>query len=345
MSTIRTILEDRQKLGIKDVVFIADRGYPSEENLAVLVQAGIPFLMCAKTGSAPVAQLLKNVEFDKDGFPTNMCYDEKRRLYCMQVDVPEYKATLADGTEVEMNGLKANLFLNPRRRADEIGALKRKILDKQSSLDWKIAEEFVPKDIKAFNALYQYFKVAWRTSEDGKPSGIGYSPNSTKSEKELSQCGFFSSIMFKMDLGAEEALDVYKSRDEHEKNFDQLKNQMLCYNQKSSNEDSRNCKAFISFVGLITISAVRQAWKEKMRDRFDSLLDMLDELESIRFSEYTDGTSHMTTFTVRQVEICDACKVKVPKECMSASIRKAKQRAGKPKNRDRNSKSKMINIV
>lgn len=162
--------------------------------------------------------------------------------------------------------------------------------------------------------------------------------NARKVNKERSLCDFFSSIMYKLEIDGAKALEIYKSRDGHEKNFDQLKNQMLNYVQRNSSEDGRNGRSFISFVGLIAISTVRHAWKENMQDRFESSLDMLDELESIRFSEYTDGTTHMSSFTAKQVEICGACTVKVPVECMPSTVRKAKERKENPRKRGRKPK-------
>lgn len=334
ISTVRTILSDLLALGIKDVVFIADRGYPSEENLAALVEASLPFLMCSKVGCEPVSPLLTNVEFDEDGIPVNMSYDQKRKLYYLQVDIPAYKGKLADGTEVNMEGLKANLFLNLRRRADELGTLKRKIQEERLLLEKAVEEALIPADIKKYNALFDYFKVEYKVEEE-KPIGIVFTLCERKVKKERSTCGFFSSVMYKMDIDGAQALEIYKSRDEHEKNFDQLKNQMLYYNQRNSSEEGRNGRSFISFVGLIAISSVRHAWKEKMQDQYESSLDMLDELESIRYSEYTDGTTHMSSFTGKQVDICDACGVDVPKECMPATYRKAKERKEHPKKRGR----------
>lgn len=342
ISTIRTILSDLLALGIEDVVFIADRGYPSEENLAALVQAELPFLMCARAGCEPIVSRLYNVEFDEDGVPVNMGFDRKRRLYYLQVEIPAYKGQLADGTEVSMEGLKANLFLNLRRRADELGILKRKIQEEKSILEKAVANNLVPEDIKKYNAMFDYFKVEHKVDALKKPDGLVFAQCEKKIQKERAQCGFFASVMFKMDVDGAKALEIYKSRDEHEKNFDQLKNQMLYYNQRNSSEDGRNGRSFISFVGLIAVSAVRHAWREKMQDRFSSSLDMLDELESIRFSEYTDGRTHMSSFNAKQVEICDACNVNVPKECMPLSIRKAKERKENPKSPGR--KPKVVTV-
>ena len=136
------------------------------------------------------------------------------------------------------------------------------------------------------------------------------------------KAGFFSYFIYKLDLNCIEALERYKSRDEHEKSFDILKNRMGFYVQRASNEESKEGMSFIAFVGLIIISVLRASWKENLQDKYQSCLDMLDEMESIRLSEYEDGTSHMTTFTMKQVEISRRCGIEPPYECLPQSLKK-----------------------
>ena len=58
-----------------------------------------------------------------------------------------------------------------------------------------------------------------------------------------------------------------------------------------------------------------------MSDDYASTLDMLDEMEPIRFSEYTDGNTHMTSFTTKQVTISRACNIEPPLECIPKTMR------------------------
>ena len=321
MSTIRTILADLEALEIKDVVFITDRGYSSGENISAMVSAGLPFIVCSKTCTAPVVDCLLGIRYDSDGIPVNMEFDQKQRLYYTQVEIPEYTGKLYDGTTVRTRKLKANLFLNPRNRVDELGALKISIEQERSELDQAIKEGYVPKSIKKYNAMFDYFKVILTTGPDGRPAGIRYIECAEKIEKEKAICGYFSSLMYRLDLSAYEALCTYKARDEHEKNFDQMKNQMHFRVQRSSTEDSKNGMSFILFVGLIPISRLRNTWRTSMCDDYDTTLDMLDEMEPIRLSEYTNGTVHMTSFTTKQVLISRACNVEPPQECIPKYMR------------------------
>ena len=90
-----------------------------------------------------------------------------------------------------------------------------------------------------------------------------------------------------------------------------MKNQMQFKVQRNSGQDGKDGRFFILFVGLIVISVLREAWKasNEMQRSYVSTYDMLDEMESIRMSRYADGSSHITTFTSRQVEIAKVCGV------------------------------------
>ena len=321
MSTIRTILADLKALGIKDVEFITDRGYTSTENIAAMVSAGLSFVICSKTCTFPVVEQLENLKYDDGGLPLDMEFDPKQKLYYAQADIPPFTAKLSDGTSVRIGKLKANLFLNPRNRIDELGILKQNIKKERDELDEAIGKGFIPTSIKKYNALFDYFKVTLKLDNEKKPIGIQYVECADKIKKERSICGFFSSLMYRMNLTPSMALQTYRERDEHEKNFDQMKNQMHFRIQRCSTEDGKNGMSFILFVGLIPISKLRHVWRDSMSDDYISTLDMLDEMEPIRYSEYTNGSTHMTGFTMKQVTISRACNVEPPFECIPKSMR------------------------
>lgn len=323
MSTIRTILSDLNAVGIKtkDIMFITDRGYTSIENIAAMVSVGLSFVVCSKTCAFPVIDELEGLAYDEAGLPLDMQYDSTQRLYYTQVEIPAFTAKLSDGTPVRIGKLKANLFLNPRNRIDELGALRQDIDKERAELIDAVEKGFVPKSIKKYNALFSYFKVTLKKDQNKNPVGIQYVECSDKIKKEKALCGFFSSLMYRMELTAREALQTYKERDEQEKNFDQMKNQMHFRVQRCSAEDSKNGMSFIMFVGLIPISKLRHTWRNSMSDDYASTLDMLDEMEPIRFSEYTDGNTHMTSFTTKQVTISRACNIEPPLECIPKTMR------------------------
>jgi hypothetical protein len=91
----------------------------------------------------------------------------------------------------------------------------------------------------------------------------------------------------------------------------------------NQDEDDSNCgHSLIALTGLITISAIYNIWKTAaMRDKYQSALDLLDEMETIRALEYTDGSALMTPFTTRQAEISRACGIEPPYECLPSALK------------------------
>lgn len=334
MSTVRTILSDMKAAGISDITFITDRGYTSGDNILSMIEAGIPFIMCAKTCQKPIVPLLLSIEYTPEGTPIDMEHDTSRHICYKQFDVPPYRDKNPDGTEVLVEGLKANVYLNLRTRLEELLVIDEKLSAEERELKEAVKNNHIPSDIKKYNALFMYHKVS--VTQKGGCLCLEYARNDDRLAKDRAVCGYFSSLTYKVDQNAKESLETYKLRDEQEKYFGQMKDQMSFHTQRNSSEDGKTGRLFILFIGLILSSKLRWYWNStSMCDEYESSLDMLDEMETIRFSEYTNGNSHMTTFSAKQAKICDACNVDVPSECLPRALREAKQRKQNPKKRGR----------
>ncbi|MBR4741437.1 MAG: hypothetical protein IK079_00870, partial [Desulfovibrio sp.] len=216
---------------------------------------------------------------------------------------------------------KANIFMNLSKRIDEIISLKVKIDEERSVLEKAKKDGVIPDDIKKYNDLFNYFEVIEVRNENGDVINFSFSECVEKINKEKAKCGFFSSIMYNIEKTCIEILNQHKEKDEQEDCFNLLENQMSYVQRNSIDTGNSEC-SFIAFTGLIAISVLRHVWQTSMRDKYLSTLDMIDEMESIRFIEYPNGRSHMTTFTMKQVEISGACGVEPPCECLPFFLKK-----------------------
>ena len=118
------------------------------------------------------------------------------------------------------------------------------------------------------------------------------------------------------NLDPVQALEQYELRDEQEKYFSQMKTQMLCDRQRNSSEDGKAGRAFIQFIGLMLSSYLRHIWKTtELHGIFDTSLEVLDEMRSIRCIEYEEQNKVVITpFVGRQMDICKAFGFEIPKE-------------------------------
>ena len=325
ISTVRTILYDLAPLGFNDIVFLADRGYISEENIAGLYTADIPFLINAKIGNSPISDLLYKIEYNEDGIPVNMGFDDDRKIFFKQFDVDPFKVKLSDESIVEIKNIKANIYLDMHRRVNELTKLKLSIDTELDKMKNDKKNGVIPSDIKKYNALFEYYKAIPIKDNDDNIVNYEFKKCLNKVSKERSQCGFFASFLYRIDIDAIDALYKYKNRDEHEKSFDLFKNHMRFNIQRNWTEDGKNGRTFIAFTGLIIISILRNIWKTTLKSEYSSTFDMLDEMSGIRYCVFTNGKSHITSFTHKQVEISRACGVEPPTECIPKILRNKKK--------------------
>ena len=323
--TLRTITKDLKELGCKDLTIILDRGYETEDNILNMIQQKQPFLVCGKVGQKPVYDSIEKVKFDSDGLPTNMEYYAKENIYTAQL---EEKITLSkeqNESDSETTAtLKINLFLDAIKRTQELIVIKNTVHKEQTYL-----EEYVKTYGKIDKSkLHDLRKECpnFKFVVDKDTGEVSYSLNEDKVDKAKSIAGFFASISYLVEGTAQEQMELYALRDEQEKYFEEMKDQLGFSLQRNSSEDGKAGRLLILFIGLILHSTIRHTWSSSLKKKYPSSVDVLHEMIPIRFVEYPDGTSHVTGFTTPQIEICEAFELPVPDEFMSSTQKKAYER-------------------
>ena len=118
-----------------------------------------------------------------------------------------------------------------------------------------------------------------------------------------------------------------------EKYFEQMKDQMAADRQRCWSEEGWTGRQLILFVSLILGSQVRHVWRTKLKDKFSSSLEILDEIRCIRCMEHPGHAGKITPFVGAQLEICEAFGFEPTKGCdkIYTSIRKQERKRGRPR--------------
>ena len=208
------------------------------------------------------------------------------------------------------------------------------------SLTEKLQKGELLSERSVINKKTRFHKVIYTDNTGNGTTSIEIRKNEAAVKKEKAQCGFFSSLSFKAPGDALEMLRAYRTRDEQEKYFEQMKDQMDFHTQDASSQDGRAGRAFILFVALILSSTVRSTWRNslELKESFTTSLEILDEMEDIRWIRYEDGREILTEFCGQQLSICKAFGITVPPECLPAQEKKAVERKNNPKKRGRKPK-------
>ena len=262
-------------------------------------------------------------------------YDKETKLYYCQMEAEPFKTVLENGDEYVVDGVKVNAFLSLQDRLVDAHRVKEAIQKEKGRIEDICSGKEPMPEFKRLQSSLNYHRAVL----DKQSGKISFEENADAIKKAYAQCGFFASCMYKHEITAIEAYHEYTSRDEHEKNFFNLKQDENANMQDCSTEESANGRSFIYFVGLILLNTLKHVWIKSLKPRFKSASDVLDAMEPIRFSEFISGNTHMTTFTGEQVAICEAYGVEPPTECLTATSKEAWRRAHSPRKRGRKSKN------
>jgi len=326
--SLETILADLEHAGFKELVFVTDRGYDTLRNLEKYILRGQSMVMCTKTGQRDVAKAIRGLgEFGTR--PDGMTVDPDAKIYYVQYEI-DYVVESTGQAIKASNRLRLNLYFDPVRRSLELMELDISLSAQESALRELLESRAILADDATVKRDYCYYTVSYDPATMVIKS---YALNEKKIAKARMLSGFFSIMTHGVDFGAMDAFRTYGLRDEQEKYFQQMKDQMVSDRQRNWSEEGKTGRLFILFVSLVLSSYVRHIWKStRLKELFPSSLDILDEMRPIRLIEHTNRAKMITPFVGAQIDICEAFGFDIPEGCAPAYISRKKpvRKRGRP---------------
>jgi transposase len=305
------ILTDLEHAGFKDLVLITDRGYETLRNLETYILRGQSMIMCTKTGQKEVAKVIQGLgEFGTR--PDGMAVDPNAKVYYRQYDI-DYEVESIGTTSKTSDRLKLNLYFDPIRRELELMELDIALALQEAALGELLKSKSVLDDDATIKRDYCYYEISYDPATRVIQS---FELNGKKIAKARNFSGFFSIMTHGVDFDAMKTFRTYHLRDEQEKYFQQMKDQMVSDRQRNWSEEGKTGRLLILFVSLILSSYIRYIWKStKLHDEFSSSLGIVDEMRPIRCVEHRNRSKVITPFVGAQVDICEAFNFEIPKGC------------------------------
>jgi hypothetical protein len=326
--SLETILTDLEHAGFKELVLITDRGYESLRNLEKYILRGQSMVMCVKTGQKKVVAAIR--EFGEFGArPDEMSVDPDAMVYHKQYDI-DYEVESTGQSTKKSDRLKLNLYFDPVRRGLELMELDIALSYQEAFLAELLSGKGVLEDDAWIKRELCYYKIGY---DPATREITSYELNEKKVSKARSLSGFFAIITHGVDYNAMEAFRAYRLRDEQEKYFQQMKDQMVADRQRNWSEEGKTGRLFILFISMILSSYVRHIWTStRLRELFASSLDVVDEMRPIRLIEHTNRAKMITPFVGAQVDICEEFGFEIPEGCTPIYVSRQKpvRKRGRP---------------
>lgn len=293
VSQLQYMLEKANGYGYRHVGFILDRGYFSKENIRYMDKCGYDFVIMMKGMKKYAGEIIKK---NKGTF-------EESRSHSIR----DYKVS---GTTVKEKLFPSDegdryfhIYYNESKRTAEREQLEEKIdrmvgfLDKQQG----------KTGFECPSAFCHYFDPIYHTQGDEKTFMFARERRDVI-DSEIKLCGYFI-IITSEKMSAEEALDLYKSRDGSEKLFRGDKSYLGNKSFRVHGSESVVNKIFIEFVALIIRNKFYTYLKGQMRksdkkENFMTVPAALRELEKIEMIRQNDGNyrlDHAVTATQKEI--------------------------------------------
>ena len=326
--SLETILKDLEGVGMKDVVLVTDRGYESIRNLEMYIERGQPMIMGTKISQSHVMNKIEGFG-TIDHRPEEMEVDIDEKIYFKQYPM-DYQMQSHQVEGKSFAELKLNLYFDPARRSRELTEIDVAIVFQKRLLEEIQQIEYPLDDDATLARAFCFFKL-----EYDKNTRI--LKNFTLDEKKIARkrktSGFFANTTYLVDFDAMQVQHHYRLRDEQEKYFAMMKGVMGADRQRNWSEAGKTGRLFILFVAQVLGSYLTYIRSTKLKDQYDSILDILNEMRPIRYVAHGNTQPYITPFVGDQIKICEAFSFAIPEGCAPESVARktATGKRGRPR--------------
>jgi len=286
VSTVKNLIGRLRSMGSKHVSLVMDRGFYSESNIAFLEsQADCDYLIPLKGGTDLYKECITAANDDLEN-PVNMFHFHGCTEYYSdrKIDWPyETRAFGPDGTEVKK--LRILVFLNTVRANEEKDTFSERIFEVESAAsetEWKDEPTAISEIFKGrLEGMEKLFDISRK--DDGKVALTRRRNALTFAMRNFGKVVFLTN----MESPPEEILELYRKRDEDEKAFEMLKDDMDGGIQYVHSIESAKGMLFIQFIGLSIRMYMRRTMDDDMKKLGIPMI--LKRLRSLTATELRTG--------------------------------------------------------
>lgn len=275
VKTLCNCVKFLKSLGLKDFMFILDRGFFSVANIATITKSlpNIKFIQPLPFSLKKAKQLIKEHKKDLNNIKSNFTFNQELLSHVKS------EIKLGDKT------YPANIYLNEKAELEQRQQFMRKLIEIENKIiknrrfeNQKEAQVFKENNIE--KTYQDYFKYTRKTKMLER--------NTKTINSKLSKFGFFILAVNDDTLSKEDILMKYRDKDQVEKVFDLLKNEMDGARLRAHNQLNADARIFIRFIALIIQSEIIKAMRKAGLFKKYTVREVLAELKKIKYSKIND---------------------------------------------------------
>lgn len=279
ISQLQFTLKKAKSYGYHRVGFILDRGYFSKENIVFMDDNDFSFVIMVKGMKKLVNETIESIYGTFEN-------DRKYSIRSYKVSGTTVKKKLYASDKKDRY---FHIFYDDSRKAKEREELESKI-DRMS----KKLKECMGEPVRINGSEYnKYFYLTYSNENTDNEVFAAGAEKREAINREIKLCGYFV-IITSDEMSAQEALNLYKSRDASEKLFRGDKSYLGNQCERVYSNESVETKIFIEFVAMIIRSRIYRLLKEEMiridkKQNYMTVPAAIRELEKIEMIKGGDN--------------------------------------------------------
>jgi len=290
VSTLSGTLKKIKSRGVQDYIAVMDRGFFSLSNLCELLDNKILFVMAAKLQLNDLKQLMTEAQKDIDDVKYLHKFN-KEPIFAKPITYN------IDGMEV-----RGYVYYDPKLEQNEKQTLLSRLYDvREELLKVRLKKNSNPQVVfkekaRGFGNFFECNVVDNRFDVSIKQNAV---------TQRMNKMGKYI-LFYSGDFDWLKCLSLYRERDEIEKSFKALKNEIDILPLNTHSEKTTRGFIFIAFLSLIIRTRLINMMREaKLLDKYSVELLLL-QLEKLRKIALADGQILVTEMTKKQREILQA---------------------------------------
>jgi transposase len=292
--TLKNLVAEVKSFGITKSLFILDRGFYSESNIREMASEHIDFILplpfSVNIGKGLISETNRDIENPANArrFGGDIFYVLESEVKIGEVDAYGY------------------VLFNKKREGKETNSFYNRLIDIESALNGK---EF-HSPIGQFKQIAGNFERYFECSVEGKTIHLRRRINAiSQAVNRFGKTILLSSTRRKWD----EVLSLYRERDEVEKRFDDLKNELEVMPLRVQKIETLRGLLFIFFISLILRAILLQKARDAELLEKRSIEEIIMELAKLRAVKVGNKWK-LTEITKKQRTILEKMKIGIPVE-------------------------------
>lgn len=297
VSTLKNIIKQASGLKLNISTVVMDKGFYSQGNLSELVNSNTKFII-PLSASTKVAKAFLSKHQAKITSPLNAFHRKDRTIFHVQ-----------DKVEINGHTFTAHLYLDEQKRLEEMNNLFKRL----ENIEHQVANtKFCNKD-----DLIDFMKHAMRGSSKlysirmnkGEPI-LARKRNALTAR--LNQAGKMILITNNNKLAKTEVLSLYRQKDNVEKMFDIMKNEIDDARLHVQSRAAMEGSFFILFVSLILYAELTSRMQSAQLFKKYTVTEIIGELKKVRVVTMSHGAPYLTEISKKQRDIWEALGIPLP---------------------------------